>query len=273
MATEIVEIENNNQVQNGYASSRHNALRHGILSRHTILPWENQGDYDSLIDSLEDEYQPATPTESHLVEELAGIVWRKARVRLAEGSAFRKEAAREIAGASGYSTPTYIQAALVTSNAETKALSKGVKSLADDVTDAEAKEASEALTYWEERQIHFESNEQAATAALLDGEDKADWVEYRKQSIQSRQEMGYAQFSEDKMFADWLKTYVDYFRERVAKHQHAPAIHQQIIGLSYATERMDGIARYETHLDRKFERVLAMLLKLKDMNRTNTEAV
>ena len=30
-------------------------------------------------------------------------------------------------------------------------------------------------------------------------------------------------------------------------------------------ERLEGLARYEVHLDRKLERMLAMLLKLKEL--------
>jgi len=33
---------------------------------------------------------------------------------------------------------------------------------------------------------------------------------------------------------------------------------------------LDRLARYETHLDRKLERTLAMLLKLKDLRRAKT---
>ena len=33
---------------------------------------------------------PSTPTEEHLVEELAGIPWRKRRLRLAEAAAHRR---------------------------------------------------------------------------------------------------------------------------------------------------------------------------------------
>ena len=35
-------------------------------------------------------------------------------------------------------------------------------------------------------------------------------------------------------------------------------------------DRLDRLARYETHLDRKLERTLAMLLKLKDLRRAKT---
>lgn len=270
MGAEIVELEKPNNEQTGYAVSRFNAMRHGILSRHTILPWENQSDYDALLADLEAEYSPSTATESHLVEELAGIMWRKARVRVAEGSIFRKAAADEI-GKSSVGVPAYINAALVATDAETKPLKNGVRSLGESVADDAAKEAEKFLAYWQERQQNLEQQGQTATMTMLSDEDNADWQEYRKQTIEHRNEWGYEQFPEDKMFSDWLGECVQYFHERVAKHEHAPAIRQQIIGLSYATERMDGVARYETHLDRKFERILAMLLKLKEMNRLKGE--
>src|SRR3954464_8468327 len=74
----------------GTALTRFNALRHGVLSRYTLLPWENEGEYQELLSALVSEHQPSGPTEEHLVEELAGILWRKRRLRLAEGAAFRR---------------------------------------------------------------------------------------------------------------------------------------------------------------------------------------
>ena len=35
-------------VAGGYESSRFNALRHGVLSRHTVLAWEDPGEYEQL---------------------------------------------------------------------------------------------------------------------------------------------------------------------------------------------------------------------------------
>ena len=67
-----------------YELTRFNALRHGVLSRYTVLPWENADEYRTLLASLVAEHSPLGPTEEHLVEELAGILWRKRRLRLAE---------------------------------------------------------------------------------------------------------------------------------------------------------------------------------------------
>ena len=66
--------------ETGHADiTRFNALRHGVLSRYTVLPWEVAGEYHALVAALVAEHVPQGPTEEHLVEELAGIVWRKRR--------------------------------------------------------------------------------------------------------------------------------------------------------------------------------------------------
>ena len=74
----------------GTQITRFNALRHGVLSRYTVLPWEDAEEYGTLIQSLVSEHKPQGPTEEHLVEELAGILWRKRRLRLAEVAVHRR---------------------------------------------------------------------------------------------------------------------------------------------------------------------------------------
>jgi hypothetical protein len=61
--------------------TRFNALKHGMLSRYTVLPWEDVDEYRVLVEALSAEHAPQGPTEEHLVEELAGILWRKRRLR------------------------------------------------------------------------------------------------------------------------------------------------------------------------------------------------
>src|SRR5271166_4539327 len=74
----------------GTEITRFNALRHGVLSRYTVLPWESADEYQTLVAALVAEHAPQGPTEEHLVEELAGILWRKRRLRLAEAAAHRR---------------------------------------------------------------------------------------------------------------------------------------------------------------------------------------
>jgi hypothetical protein len=47
--------------------------------------------------------------------------------------------------------------------------------------------------------------------------------------------------------------------------EYTPAIKAQTLGEGLQAHRLEKLIRYETHLDRKFERTLAMLLKLKDL--------
>src|SRR4051812_2719923 len=74
----------------GTTLTRLNALRHGVLSRYTVLPWEEETEYHELLSASVSEHQPSGPTEEHLVEELAGILWSKRRLRLAEAASFRR---------------------------------------------------------------------------------------------------------------------------------------------------------------------------------------
>jgi hypothetical protein len=74
----------------GYSASRLNAVQHGILSRHAVLPWEDANEYERLLQALVAEHKPAGPTEDHLVEELVGVLWRKQRLWLAEASTYHR---------------------------------------------------------------------------------------------------------------------------------------------------------------------------------------
>jgi len=74
----------------GYDASRFNALRHGVLSAYTVLPWEDKAEYEALLSAFVKEHAPDGPTEEHLVEEIAGVLWRKRRLRIAEGASYRR---------------------------------------------------------------------------------------------------------------------------------------------------------------------------------------
>jgi hypothetical protein len=53
---------------------------------------------------------------------------------------------------------------------------------------------------------------------------------------------------------------------RVAQESRfVTAIKAQTLGEGLQAQRLEKLNRYETHLDRKFERTLSMLLKLKEL--------
>jgi hypothetical protein len=74
------------QTQQGKNNSRHNALRHGIFSAVTVLPGESSHEYDSFSKGLREALKPEGRLEMLLVEKLAMIAWRHRRLLQAEGA-------------------------------------------------------------------------------------------------------------------------------------------------------------------------------------------
>jgi hypothetical protein len=61
-----------------------NALTHGLTSRTPVLPTEDPATYQLHCRQFFDEYQPATPTETQLTQEIADTSWRLNRIPLLE---------------------------------------------------------------------------------------------------------------------------------------------------------------------------------------------
>jgi hypothetical protein len=68
----------------GKRRSSLNALQHGLTATSAVLPTEEPAVYQQHCLNFRNEYQPATPTETHLVRELADISWRLNRIPLLE---------------------------------------------------------------------------------------------------------------------------------------------------------------------------------------------
>ena len=56
-----------------------------------------------------------------------------------------------------------------------------------------------------------------------------------------------------------------WFETRKKELTNRPLIRQQAFGESLDPDKLERLGRYEVHLDRKLERTLAMLLRLKDL--------
>ena len=240
-----------------YEVVRFNALKHGILSRYTVLSHENHADYESLINSLMDEHLPAGATEQHLIEELASVIWRKRRVLQAEGATINKglkESAR--------SAKTVIPAA-----APFEMGLSGENTDIRDLMDLKPEDVAES----QRAARHDLDATNKADAILRKGGDRAYdkamrallpetrewWQEYVDDEEYSADAAGLTAFITEHV------TPVVYQQEKEARHHDA--IVNQTIGEGLQAYRLEKLSRYETHLDRKFERTLAMLIKLKDL--------
>ena len=56
-----------------------------------------------------------------------------------------------------------------------------------------------------------------------------------------------------------------WFETRRKELGNRPLIREQAFGEALDPDKLERLGRYEVHLDRKLERMLAMLLRLKDL--------
>jgi hypothetical protein len=67
--------------EEGKAASCMNRFRHGLAGAFTVLPSEDQDEFDHLLAALRAEHQPSTPTETILVERMAQHHWLSRRAQ------------------------------------------------------------------------------------------------------------------------------------------------------------------------------------------------
>src|SRR6476620_11012637 len=60
-----------------------------------------------------------------------------------------------------------------------------------------------------------------------------------------------------------------WFENRQKELANRPLIREQAFGEALDPDKLERLGRYEAHLDRKLERTLAMLLRLKDLRQVN----
>jgi hypothetical protein len=61
-----------------------------------------------------------------------------------------------------------------------------------------------------------------------------------------------------------------WFENRRMELDNRPLIREQALGEALDPDKLERLGRYEVHLDRKLERMLAMLLRLKELRRGET---
>jgi len=73
----------------GKQAIRGNAIRHGLAAHaHVVLPGEDQGFFNEILESLRTEYAPTTTQEELLVHQIAENYWRLLRARNMESGGF-----------------------------------------------------------------------------------------------------------------------------------------------------------------------------------------
>ena len=102
-----------------------------------------------------------------------------------------------------------------------------------------------------------ENDSARAEIAPLLPESRDWWLEYVEEEEYPPTAEGLAEF---------IRRHLEPICIRMdAQARHHAAINAQTLGEGLQVQRLEKLARYETHLDRKFERNLAILVKLREM--------
>ena len=246
-------------VPDSYDAVRFNAMRHGILSRYTVLAHESVDDYQALLTALAEDHQPTGATQVHLVEELAGIIWRKRRVLQAEGASINqglKGSARDAERVIPAAAP----------------FEMGLSGKGTDIRDLVGLTPQEVSQRQHDSQHDLDATRKAA-AILRRGGSTAHERALRALLPDSRD--WWRDSVGDKEFVETADGLAEFIRKRLEpfcvqaekEARHHEAIKAQAMGEGLQAYRLEKLNRYETHLDRKFERTLGMLLKLKELRR------
>lgn len=253
----------------GYDASRLNSLRHGILSRFTVLPWEEAAEYQSLHTALATEYCPSGPTEEHLVEEIAGVLWRKRRLRMAEAASFNRGLQA--------TTETYSKtaaAALIATGPNCK------MNVADAIktTPHEARRELAALDVDETMTLSaIEILQRACPDAYseavkaLHESTQAAWTDQLAWEPGDYDEETAPYAADAPSLLRYLATsIVPWYNERRNELRSGPLVRAQALGEALDPDKLERLGRYEVHLDRKFERTLSTLLRLQELRRSRS---
>jgi hypothetical protein len=242
----------------GYEAIRFNAMKHGILSKLTVLAHEDSDEFADLLAALVEEHRPAGITEQHLIEELAAIIWRKRRVLLAEGASINR--GLQSVAHSKLNSPIPASAPF----------QRGPSIDEIDLPDLLSSTPKEVAQQQQYAELDLASTRKAAAILRKGGTNAYNkarraltpdsrywWDEHVEEESYPATAEGIAQFIRETLEP------ICYRMDYEARLQ--PAIKAQTLGEGLQAHRLEKLNRYETHLDRKFERTLAMLLKMKEL--------
>jgi hypothetical protein len=249
----------------GTEITRFNALKHGILSRYTVLPWEDADEYHALVAALAAEHCPQGPTEEHLVEELAGILWRKRRLRLAEAAAHHRGLEDTLAP-----WRETVKAALVHLDAtkQSERVVDAIRATAEETAaDIREMEEDEAMTRKALELLASSRNDAYETALAALRADTRQWWEGTLDCDPDELDDDEEAYTPD---ADSLRRFLEreilpWYATRRKELANRPLIREQAFGDAVNADKLERLGRYEVHLDRKMERTLTMLIRLRDL--------
>jgi len=262
MTTDIATVDTGNH----YDVSKLNAVQHGILSRHAVLPWEEKSEYEALAALLVEEYRPQGITEEHLVGELAGVIWRKTRLRGAEKAAYLLRLNHVLHD----SSKSPIKAVLLEDSRDQTAAKAAITASTDKTQEDLKRDTAQLTAFNAALAILATGQEDAYQQALatIPAGAREVWPTWIRCPINRYHDDSPVYQANAESLEIWINGHVESHERSIRELENRQAIKEQAIGQSFLVpDKIEPLNRYEVHLDRKFERTLSMLVKLQDMRK------
>jgi hypothetical protein len=226
-------------------------------------------EYSTLLEALVTGHKPQGPTEEHLVEELAGVIWRKRRLRLGENAAHHRALMRATDPYQQTAKAALIDVGDIEGDVVEEAIRAGEEQSGEDRADLEDDQAmtEEALRIL----ASPPSSAYVLALAALRDDTRRWWEEQLGWNPDDYEEDQTPYGAETESLRRFLEAEIlPWFEKRRRELENRPLIRAQAFGEAVDPHQLERLARYEVHLDRKLERMLAMLLKLQDLRRAAT---
>jgi hypothetical protein len=268
--------------QAGKQRSSRNSLKHGIFSYATVLQGEHPKQYASLLEALRQDFKPQGALEELLVEKLAMITWRYRRLVLAESAEIEKKAAverfdrwaRKEEEAEGLSRPArFGDVGLVADIRSPRALQYCLDVLADlrkridregfnEEKDLAILAEMYAYEGWGDRPHNLQDIYLQAFTEAVRNQGGNPSAEECKQSF-----LGEIDREMHKLKRDAKRSRLqDPDRTKAESLEHVVLLSPPVLDdVAPSPPVLDNLIRYETALDRSFERTLAQLMRVQEM--------
>lgn len=226
-----------------------------------VLPWEQATDYAGLREALVAHHAPVGPVEEHLVEEIAGCIWRKRRLYAAQAAQQRSKYADLTDADALYYAKNVFNAALRPhapgwqEQLPSVGLAEIVAEAPDDQLTAKALARDCGRVQAVIRSLQGGATLEAALAGLP--APVQGWWEAEDADTYPDTAEGLAAFLE-------LAALPELQREALAR-RYAGDVRAQLVGLTLDVQRQENYDRHERHLDAKLEKTLAMLVRLQQL--------
>jgi hypothetical protein len=262
------------KTEEGKAIVRHNALKHGLLSKEVVVTFgeaaERQEEFDSLLADLQDHFDPQGPLEAMLVEKIAASWWRFKRVHRCEAGLIMKGM---------YKAINYYDEEDVT---DTKSVPR-----TDEEIDEEIEELKQRVQDAKSEMARYEQmrREGERLDKIYDQEDKwnallTDWtqnhelcrplLDWRPETI--RKGLNASGLSDDDIWQAFIEqidsVLPDDINEAIATLEREKVSNKlcgQIVKLKSSipsTNDLDHLLRYETSIERQFYKAIDQLERI-----------